>query len=273
MIKAVFIDIDGTLLDDNKAISDNTKKVIKECKNKDIQIVLASGRSRFQTANFASDAGAGPFIISSNGADVYDLDNNIEIFSYPIPKITVNRIFEYATQNDYKIAFNYGFELNINKMFYPDEENRVRNLEYLKNVANNEKIVQCVVSNKDIQKMKEFKKFLVDEKIDIKIENESKRLIDESLPETKHYYCDLVSSGNSKGNAVRKLCDHLNLKYDEIAAIGDGVNDITMFEKAKYSVAMGNASDKVKENAKYTTFSNNEEGVLNILEKVLKNEI
>ena len=151
MIKAIFIDIDGTLLNSKREITTNTKVTIKECIGKGIKVVLASGRSRTITREYQELAGTSPYIISSNGADVYDIEKDLEIYSTPLNKDTVNKIFDFSQKNNYKINFNYNFELVMNKMFYPDEKDNVKTEEEIHNIIEKEKIVQCVVANKDIE--------------------------------------------------------------------------------------------------------------------------
>ena len=68
---------------------------------------------------------------------------------------------------------------------------------------------------------------------------------------------------------MKKMCEYLNLKCGEIAAIGDGENDISMFEVTDNSVAMGNALEKVKEKAKFVTNSNDEEGLVKYLNSII----
>lgn len=269
MIKAVFIDIDGTLLTSRREVTDNTKNIINKCIEKGIKIILSSGRSRIDTIEYHKIAGTSPYIISSNGAEAYDIENKKEVYSEPVSKEVVKELLMYSQKNDYKINFNYGSELVMNKYFYPDEAENVRTEKELLEIADKEKILQCVVSNKDFEKMKEFKRYLNSTNMNIKIENESKRLKNQDLEPSKNYYCDVTSVLISKGKAVQKMCEYLNLKCEEIATIGDGENDISMFEVTENSVAMGNALEKVKEKAKFVTNSNNEEGVAKYLESIV----
>ena len=95
--------------------------------------------------------------------------------------------------------------------------------------------------------------------MNIKIENESKRLKNPDLKPSSNYYCDITSLLISKGKAVQKMCEYLKLKCEEIAVIGDGENDISMFEVTDNSVAMENAMEEVKEKANFVTNSNDEE--------------
>ena len=81
-------------------------------------------------------------------------------------------------------------------------------------------------------------------------------------------YCDITSSKVSKGNAVKKICEYLKLEKDEIIVIGDGENDLSMFEETPNSVAMRNGIQIVKQKAKEITLSNDEDGVAKVLEKL-----
>ena len=269
MIKAVFVDIDGTLVNDNRELTEKTINTIKECEKNDIKIILASGRSRLQTLERRDAIGSSPYIISSNGADVYDIEKNREIYIENIPQNILNKFFKYATDNNYKMAFNYEFSLAMNMAYYEDEKPNVRSKEFLKDVIKNKKVVQFIMSNRDINKMFEFKKYLINENLNIKIENESKRLIDISLKPARHYYCDLVSKNVSKGKAVQKVCEYLELKSDEIATIGDGINDVPMFKLTPNSYAMGNASNEVKKEAKFVADTNNNDGLAKVLKDIL----
>ncbi len=267
MIKAIFIDIDGTLLNSKREITTNTKVAIEKCIKKGIKVILASGRSRAITLEYQQLAGTSPYMISSNGADVYDIEKDLEIYSTPLDKETVNEIFNFSQKNNYKINFNYNFELVMNKMFYPDEKDNVKTEEEIYNIIEKEKIVQCVVANKDIAKMIEFKQYLKKNLFGVKIENESKRLKDFSLEQKGYYFCDVINLETSKGRAVKKLCEYLELENNEIIAMGDGENDVSMFEITDNSVAMENATAEVKKKANYITDSNDEDGVAKVLKK------
>ena len=85
-------------------------------------------------------------------------------------------------------------------------------------------------------------------------------------------YIDVGSKGATKKNAIKLLSNHLNIKKDEIIVIGDGGNDIPMFEVAGLKVAMSNSLDIVKEKADYITGNNNESGVAKAIKKFILNE-
>src|SRR5690606_22006678 len=90
---------------------------------------------------------------------------------------------------------------------------------------------------------------------------------------SKKHYLEITHPEANKGSALLYLAKKLGIERTEIIGIGDNFNDIELIETAGLGVAMGNAVMAVKDNADYTTFSNNEEGVLHVIEKfILKRE-
>ena len=267
MIKAVFIDIDETLTNSNREITQNTKNEIQRCINKGIKIILTSGRSRQEAIEYQEQAGTSPYIISSNGASCYDKINNVEIYNNPINKENLKDLLEYSIQNQYKIKLNYENKLVLNRATYPDEQDKIKSIEELKEIIQTKQIVQCVICHEQIKKMLTLKEYL-SAKGQLQIINESKKLKNPKISPSKIYYCDITSKEVSKGNAVIEICKYLNLNTNEIITIGDGENDISMLALTQNSYAMGNAMEKVKASAKHITLTNDEEGVAEVLKQL-----
>ena len=95
--------------------------------------------------------------------------------------------------------------------------------------------------------------------------------MDAKFKDDKTIFCDIVNIDSNKGNAVKKLLEILNIKKEETIAIGDDINDLSMFEQVGYKVAVSNAIDIVKEKADEITLSNDEDGVAVFLNKLLEN--
>jgi Cof subfamily protein (haloacid dehalogenase superfamily) len=83
------------------------------------------------------------------------------------------------------------------------------------------------------------------------------------------YYLDITNKEANKGTVVEYLSSHLNVPADEIATIGDQPNDVLMFKRSGFSIAMGNASDEVKAQADATTGSYNDEGFAQAMERFI----
>ena len=83
------------------------------------------------------------------------------------------------------------------------------------------------------------------------------------------YYLDVTNKDANKGAVVEFLSRHLGVPAAEIATIGDGPNDVLMFKRSGFSIAMGNASDQVKGQATVTTDSHNDEGFAKAIERFI----
>lgn len=267
-IKIIFIDIDGTIRSDKKRISLKTRHIIKKLTKKGIIIIICSGRNRTFTKNISLKCHASPYIISSNGADIYNYKENIIINEEPINQNTLQKLLNISSKYDTIINFN------ANNSQYTNKEKTKKKI-LIKNfnkIIKNNKIVQTIILDKDYHKMLKVKEELL-KLNDIKIVNCSKHLLDKNIKIDKYSYFDLVSKKVSKGYAISKLCEYLKIDLNYSMAIGDSYNDISMFKKVNYSVAMGNSITSVKKHAKLKTDTNNNNGVYKILKDVLNNKI
>lgn len=270
MIKAVFIDIDETLTNSQREVTEKTKLEIKKCVENGVKIILTSGRSRREAMDFQEQIGTSPYIVSSNGASAYDAENGVEIYNERIDPQMVLQLIKYSRENGYRIKLNYKDLLVMNEAAYPDEKDKEVSYEELERVAVEEQVVQCVITSTDFEKMKIFRDYIKNECVGIAVANESKRFKNPDLKPSRNYYCDVASSKVSKGNAVKAVCEYFEIKPEEIVTIGDGENDLSMFELTPNSVAMGNSLPEIKEKANYVTSSNDEDGVAKVLGCIIK---
>lgn len=270
MIKAVFIDIDETLTNSQREVTEKTKLEIKKCVENGVKIILTSGRSRREAMDFQEQIGTSPYIVSSNGASAYDAENEVEIYNERIDPQMVLQLIKHSRENGYRIKLNYKNLLVMNEAAYPDEKDKEVSYEELERVAVEEQVVQCVITSTDFEKMKVFRDYIKNECVGIAVANESKRFKNPDLKPSRNYYCDVASSKVSKGNAVKAVCEYFEIKPEEIVTIGDGENDLSMFELTPNSVAMENSLPEIKEKANYVTASNDEDGVAKVLGVIIK---
>ena len=270
MIKAIFIDIDETLTNSQREVTEKTKSEIKKCVENGVKIILTSGRSRREAMDFQEQIGTSPYIVSSNGASAYDAENGVEIYNERIDPQMVLQLIKHSRENGYRIKLNYKDLLVMNEAAYPDEKDKEVSYEELERVAIEEQVVQCVITSTDFEKMKIFRDYIKNECVGIAVANESKRFKNPDLKPSRNYYCDVASSKVSKGNAVKAVCEYFEIKHEEIVTIGDGENDLSMFELTPNSVAMGNSLPEIKEKANYVTSSNDEDGVAKVLGFIIK---
>ena len=272
--KIVFIDIDGTLVNDEKQIPKENIETIKKLKTKGIEVVLASGRPYHSIEKYSNIAGAMPYIIGSNGGVVVNYKEDKLLYNANIDKPLALEILKFVKANNLFTAITLSGNLVLeNEMHSLTKENRdelivVNSLEeYLKNT--NESIIKFSIMSDNKEDLQIAREKLIN-KFNITITNVDTFVIPNKYRKAgkNPYVMDVMKEYVNKGEAIKKLCKYLNLNTQEAIIFGDGLNDIEMFELDAYKVAMKNAKDKIKEMADFVTISNNEAGVAYKLNKI-----
>lgn len=267
MIKAIFIDIDGTLRDSNKNLSRNTIEMIRRVSQKGILVVLCSGRPRKYTEDLSRECFASKYIITSNGANIYDYEQDKILYVNKMNKEAVIELYKIANPEGVRFIMNAGESRVVNKLKYPDQEQKLEGS--IEDFVHNNDVVQCTIADSDFDKIKNLIPKI--EKVEnVEIKNRHKSLLDIRFKKAETVFCDVANINSNKGIGVKKLLEILGIKKEETIAIGDDNNDLSMFEQVGYKVAMGNAIDSVKEKADEITLSNDEEGVAVYLQKLLE---
>lgn len=106
----------------------------------------------------------------------------------------------------------------------------------------------------------------------LKVVHSSIALVEERREKNKEYYHDFVIENTSKGTGIVELLDYLKIDKEEAIAIGNGYDDISMADVVETFIAVENANEILKSNAIYITNSASEDGVANILEKLILNK-
>lgn len=271
--KLVCIDLDGTLLTDEKTITKENIETIRKASSLGINICIATGRIYKFVDHIKETLGNKIKVIASNGGiilkedevlsfrtlsyeEILRLKNLTKDYNVDIYLNTENEIIsEKSIPNTYSYkAINNGLEdrykVNIVEN-YPFE-----NLKYDKK----HKIVKAICINKD--DLNEVKKV--------------RQLLEETnefeISSAEHHYCEINSKGVSKGKAVEELAKDLKIDIKEVMCIGDGGNDIEMLKRAGISIAMKNGMEDVKSLANYITEDNNNSGVAKAIEKFILNK-
>lgn len=263
-IKIAFIDIDGTLSNSQRKQSMETIKAIKNAANKGLYIVLCSGRTNQYVCNVSKEVSASNFSISCNGGEIYDYKNEKILFANKINFDDIKKIWSYCIENNVNCILNstnlcyYTLPLSSTgeiKLIKSVDTKLINNIDYLIN----EDIFQIVVSNNDLDKMQKMEKFISEIK-SLKITNASSIYIDK-IKNGDYYFFDITNNNVSKGNAIKKVLNYLNLTKEEAIGFGDHINDHDLFNSVGFKIAMGNANGKLKEQADFITLSNDENGV------------
>ena len=258
MYKIIFIDIDGTLRNDKKEITEKTKEAICKAKEKGIYLVICSGRPTKYVEEVSKKALASSYVIGCNGGEIYDYEEKKTIYLNVLANKEVITLWYIAERYDVQLIMISNGKRIVRKQ--TDDDTDILLEEPIENFVINNPIIQCVFSSLELEKIQHIKE-QIDVAKDIEIVNLSKCLVNNKLPKEKPFFLDITCKGTSKGNAIKKLCEYLKIDLKDSVAIGDSYNDITMFEVVGHSVAMGNAPEDIKKMVDEVTDTNHEDGV------------
>jgi len=289
MYKLIAIDLDGTLLNSYGNVSNIDKEQIKKAVEKGVEVVLTSGRVTDSVENIAREVGADKYLISGNGSTIFDFKENKPIYDRFIERNKVLQIIKLCEENSiyyniYTDDMIIAQSLNYNVLFYHSENSRkpegkktniniVKNIyEYVKEKEDLKisKITVCDESNiifpRILEKIKKIKNIDV-----LEVAHMSRKIIKSGTEEynIKYYYSEISSQNVNKWSAIQFLINKLGIQEENVIAIGDNMNDISMIKNAGLGVAMENSAPVVKEIADIVTKNNNENGV----GEVIKNYI
>lgn len=290
MYKLIAIDMDGTLLNSYGEVSRKNKKAIKKAIDKNVEIVLTSGRMPKAIMPIASKINADKYIICGNGAAIYDVRNEKTIYKNYMSKQKVLEIIDICDRNSmyYSIYTNnviLAKSLNYNVLYYNSENkknpedkkikfNIVRDIRgYIEEYNGDDflKITICdsdkMVFNSIINRLKKLRDIYV-----LEVTHMSKKIIKHGTEkfEISYFYTEISNNNVNKWTAIEKLIERLDISKEEVIAIGDNVNDKEMIENAGIGVVMGNSSPYMKEIADEIVATNNEDGVAEAIEKYIK---
>lgn len=266
MVKLIAADMDGTFLRDDKTYDQNRfKKQMEQMKQQGIRFVAASGNQRHHLNDIFKGDTTNVSYISDNGA-VVQIGDKV-IFEQPIAANIVPQIVQELERNP--ILQNALVVLSGKKDAYISKHvSKEIKREASKYYRHIEQVDNLLSVNDTI-----FKIALGFEKDTLEIEKLFQEKFGKWIRATSSGYggVDLIHKDISKAIGLNKLLEHWQLDSEQCAVFGDGENDIEMLEVSKYSYAMKNASDKVKQASKYhTTYDNNHDGVLHEIDLLLE---
>lgn len=268
MIKLIGIDMDGTLLNNEKQISSENIKAIQEAKTKGVTSVMATGRPLCKTMidyyETVGLTGKNNFLIACNGAVIYDMETHEIIHSKYITGKDVKRIDKFVKNfpNVSSHVYHHAEEL---KVIYE----KLTKYTILEETVNEVKIKKSLYENFDDDE--HIIKFMVVG--EEKYLDEIVKVIPSDLHEdynilrSETFFLEFVHKEVNKYQGLEIVANLLEIDKKQIMAIGDALNDFHMVRDAEIGVAMGNAVFEIKKVAKYITTTNNENGVAYAIRK------
>lgn len=255
--KLIAIDCDGTLLDSDGNLAKGAPQAVKQALGMGIKIALVTGRSRSALGFIFNQLDVNGLFIGSGGAYIGDLSTGEVIQQRTLPRKEVETLIRLCRQEDL-ILFLDHFD------FMLCEKESPRTLEH--------KDKHGYTWNKVPDLLKELDR--LPEKGLVVGEAEKLQQIfryyqtnqhEVSVTFTSPTSMDVLPKGVGKGAALKKLAGHFDIPLEQIAVIGDYLNDLEMFAVAEYAIAMGNAPDEVKRAADWVAPANNEDGASHAL--------
>lgn len=267
-IKAVFIDIDGTLTNSKHEITETIRDSIKKLKENGVYIILCSGRKNIDVCKYSKEVCASEYAISSNGAQTYDYEKKKNIYKDDIKYGDVSSVWSYCEKNKLELVFNtidYQFGNNIFCSDIYKDRIIIEDIVKLKR----KEIYQIIINTNNFYEMKKCEEFINKNK-ELKIANYSRDYMKNNSNSCEPYYIFVNNYSADKGTAIKNFLNIMNIKKENTICFGDRINDLTMFNSCGVKVAMDNADEPLKKVADYITLSNEENGVAYFINKYIK---
>ena len=262
-IRLIGADLDNTLLNSEKKLTDYTKRVLETCMEKGIVFAPATGRAKRGIPQQVRELKGLRYALLANGAAVIDLENDEYIYrngiSFEKALSLVRELDRYDTYYDF---FAEGAGWCEGRFFDHPEKYRIDH-HIIDLVRASRKRIDSMedwlmAHGKQVEK---FTMFFADEKLRQEVlhdlSKDSQICVTSSLSnnlEINHFSCN-------KGQALLALGSHLGIPAEEIMAFGDGYNDLEMIRMAGLGVAMENSVPELLKAADYITFSCDQDGV------------
>ena len=264
-IKLVAVDMDDTLLDGTLQVSPRTCEAIGKAQVQGVVVTIATGRMFTSVLPFAKQLNIqAPLIVYNGGMVRYPISKEM-VFHKTIEADVACQIVELFRQRGWFLQSYMNDELYV-----VERSEKVRYYERLANI-------KAVVVGGEFYSMKHEPTKMLSLGEPHEIQQILKIVNGEFGSEvfattSKATFLEMTHPSVNKGHALSVLAEKLNIKREEVMAIGDSNNDYPMIEYAGFGVAMGNASDRVKAISQAVTAHNNAHGVAEAIEKYVLRE-
>ncbi len=260
------LDIDGTLTNSQKEITLETKKAIHAIQERGHKVMLASGRPTPGMKRYAEELELekyGGYLLSFNGGRIINCRSGEIVYQQMFPAVLIPKIYRFAKRQDCGLITYYGekillatrmddyiaLESRINQMKMMEVEDFLGFIDFDVN-----KLLMTAPPDKAEQYEKELNEKYGD-------------II--SVYRSEPFFIELMPKGIDKASSIDRMLSTVGMTRENTICCGDGFNDMTMIEYAGVGVAMANAQEKVKEKADYITDSNDEDGIVKVIDKFI----
>ncbi|KRF03378.1 phosphoglycolate phosphatase, TA0175-type [Paenibacillus sp. Soil766] len=240
--KLLALDMDGTLLDERKEISQQNKEWIAKCREQGVYVVLSTGRGIQLIRSYAEQLELDTPIVAVNGGEVWSGPDKLHV-RYTLPMVQIEQLRRLAIELDVWY-WAYHTEGKMNRDTWDELDNR--QMEWIKFGFSTEDSVKMTALFERIPQIGDFE-----------------------LTNSHPTNIEVNPAGITKATGLHEVCHMLNVGIHEVVAVGDSMNDMAMIVEVGLGVAMGNAQEEVKLRADAVTDSNEEDGVAKVIQRYI----
>lgn len=264
--KVLVLDIDGTLTNSEKQITQATREAIQEILLQGHKVILASGRPTPGMRRYEKELELeryGGYLLSFNGGKIIECRTGEIVYQRMLPLSIIPSLYAFAKQNGCGLITYFGEQ--VISAFEPDEYIRLEsgiNGMPVKVVRNFKEYVDFDI-NKCLATAPAEQAAVFEETLRIKYKDVA------SVYRSEPFFIEIMPKNVDKAASLAHMLEILGMKREDTICCGDGFNDISMINYAGVGVAMGNAQSAVKEAADYVTAANDEDGLVEVIHKFI----
>jgi Cof subfamily protein (haloacid dehalogenase superfamily) len=251
MIKLAAFDVDGTLRD-RDYLPESTRAALHKLKEHGIALALCTGRSEFEMKSLREELEI-DWAVTCNGSHIGHQGETV--YGNPFPKAMVTEWLQEAARLNHAVLLYGAKRMFINRLDAPLFRQAQQEIGFMEPdlIGSYEEvpdIYQCIIfcsEAEDAGYLDAYRDSCY-------------------IHRWRTWAVDVNPNGMHKALGLKRLLDHLRLAPDEVAAFGDGLNDLELLESVGTGIAMGNASDEVKAKARFVTKSLHDNGIAHAVE-------
>ena len=266
MYKILALDMDGTLLNGKKEVTEKTKEALRAARERGVKVVLSSGRPIDGLRKYLNELDLvqdDEYVLSYNGCLVQETKSKKVIHEVGL------------TGKDLRYMYDISLNLGVNIQAFSPERGLItpKNSKYTEVEAQINGIDINIIDYAEIKEDDHIVKIMFIDEPEI-LDEAIKKIPQEAFErfnicKSTPFFLEIINKNGNKGEGLDALAKYLNVSKDEIIAVGDAGNDLDMINYASLGVAMGNATEEVKRASQYITASNDEDGVAQVVEKFI----
>ena len=269
-IEVIAMDLDGTLLHTDGTVGDKTVKALRQAFDQGVTVIAATGRSYMALPEALGDLPFIRYVVTSNGSSIFDREGDRRIYKKDMPVSLVIKVLNIALKWRVPYEIYIAGESYCPEHYFEDPVSYGMPENMREYVRTTRKPVKDMTAFTlaHLSRMEGMNLICGDMAMRSAIRQELLKIEGIYVTAAARYYLEVADRHVSKAKALDHLVRELGHSAEQVAAFGDGENDIEMLEYAGTGVAMGNAAPETRERADYVTLTNDEDGIADFLANI-----